>query len=211
MTLSITGSWITAEAGFEWTELHILLGYFTLSLILFRIIWGFLGTRHARFSQFIQPPTAFAKSLRHLFSRAPSKEAGHTAAGGWSILIMLALVTIQAGSGLFVSDDIFWMGPYNSTVSAEIAGKLAYVHHTNFILLQIIIALHICAIAWYKWGKKTDLVRPMFTGNKLIANRQAGIKDSRIRVALWVMLAAVTTIFLLVNLAPPPPLDDYIF
>ena len=78
--------------------------------------------------------------------------------------MLLLLVTIQAVTGLFIGDDIFWFGPYNPAVSGDTAGTLAQIHHLNFTALQVFVGLHLVAIAWYFLRKRENLILPMLTG-----------------------------------------------
>ena len=102
LALCLTGSWLTAQAGYDWTETHFLLGYCSLALILFRIIWGLVGPRHARFSFFCRGPKAVFKALPKLFSRQPADNVGHNPVGGWAVILFIVLVCIQATTGLFI-------------------------------------------------------------------------------------------------------------
>lgn len=209
--LSISGSWITAEAGFEWTETHFLLGYFSLGLVVFRIIWGFVGPHHARFNNFVAGPKRAGASLPQLFNRQPATSVGHNPIGGWSVIAFLILVAIQASTGLFISDDIFYQGPYNAIVSSDMAGTLARVHHVNFTVLQTFIAAHILVIAWYAFGKHSNLVRPMISGKKRLEEPQLAYAIQSSQLAKACIIAALVTLLvtLVVQLAPPPVVDDY--
>lgn len=211
LVICLAGSWITAEAGFEWTEWHFYLGYTSLALITFRIIWGLAGTHHARFVNFLTSPAKALGSLGQLFSRTPTGYTGHTPIGGWSVLLMLALIAIQAGTGLFLTDDIVYAGPYNSVVTNDTAGQLARIHHLNFTALQIVVTLHIAAVLWYRWGKGINLVLPMLTGRKPEADPGAAIASSRPVRALVILIIAAGAITALVQLAPAPPADIYSF
>lgn len=211
LALSVTASWITAEAGYDWTEIHFLLGYCALTLISFRIIWGFVGTTHARFATFIRSPKNVFAALTTLFSRQPGDSVGHNPIGGWSTILFITLVAVQAGTGLFISDDIFYAGPYNGTISNSLAGNLAAVHHTNIVLLQIAVVIHLLAICWYTLGKRTKLIAPMFSGKKDLseAQRSSAIDSSKLVKALLVLTIVVVLVTLLVQLAPAPSLEDY--
>lgn len=211
LALCLAGSWITAEAGFEWTDWHFRLGYASLTLVGFRLLWGLFGTDHARFASFLHGPAKTLASLRQVFTRTPSRYPGHTPVGGWSVVLMLMLVAVQAGTGLFISDDIFWAGPYNSVVSSATAGKLAQIHHINFTLLQITVATHIAAIAWYRYGKHTRLVGPMLHGRKVLDNSADAIASSRWPRALLLFVLMAAAVTALIQLAPAPSADIYSF
>jgi len=209
LVTSLTASWITAEIGYDWTETHFLLGYCNLTLVLFRVLWGLVGPHHARFTTFMESPRTAWASVPALFSRKPGAHIGHNPIGAWSVAIFLTLISIQAGTGLFISDDIIYAGPYNSVVNSNLAGILANIHHLNFALLQAFVVLHVAAIAWYAFGKRTKLLGPMLTGKKTGVDPSHGIDSSQTAKALLVLAIAALIVGILVQLAPAPSLDDY--
>ena len=201
------GSWITAESGIEWATTHQWFGYTTLGLILFRACWGLIGPRFSRFSQFIRGPKAVWTSITELKQRSPATHLGHSAIGGWATLALITLVTVQATSGLFISDDIFNSGPYNSIVTQEQADTLGWLHHTNFNVLLTFIGLHLVAIFWYRLGKNHDLIWPMISGCKPGLHKQ-GIESSLSIRALCTAIGVALLITALVEFAPEP---EYFF
>lgn len=206
LVICLAGSWITAEAGFDWTETHFLFGYTSLGLVIFRIIWGFIGPTHARFSSFIKGPTHILTSARTLPNRTPSTYVGHNPIGGWSTVLFLAAVATQATTGLFISDDIFYAGPYNGIVSGATAGDLAGIHHLNFNLLQALVLIHLSAIIWYQWGKRTPLIKPMITGKKVLTDEQKhhAIAHNYLLRAVVSGGIVAAAVIALVQFAPPP-------
>lgn len=211
--LSICGSWATAKAGFEWMQWHFYLGYFMIGLVSFRVIWGLVGPRHARFSNFLKGPSTLLRYVKGLTAVQPIHSAGHNPAGGLMVMVMMALVAFQAGSGLFVTDEIAWYGPYNPAVSSATADKLTSLHHANFNWILAAIALHLLAIGFYWLVKKQNLVVPMFTGHKpaaWVAEHEA-IPHSQLLKALIVILISIGLVYWLLGAAPPPPADEYAF
>jgi cytochrome b len=208
---SLCGSWISAEAGIEWREWHMRLGYLALGLVAFRVLWGFAGTRHARFTSFVRGPAASLRYLRALLAgpQAP-RHAGHNPAGGAMVLLLLALVAVQAGSGLFVDDDIMYAGPYAGAVSEDLADALEALHHRAFTLLQVAVVLHVAAVGWHCF-RGEPLVAAMWHGRKPATGLAAadGIERAFPWHAVAVIGVAVAAVVALVLLAPPPPLDDY--
>lgn len=210
--LSIAASWATAEAGFEYMQYHFYLGYWMIGLVVFRVIWGFIGPRHARFSNFLHGPSMLLKYFRSLTGREPLIMPGHNPAGGLMVIVMMAMVALQAGTGLFASDDIAWSGPYNPAVSSSLAGKLTSLHHANFNWILGAIALHLLAIVFYWRVKKQNLVVPMFTGHKpaaWVAEHEA-IASSQLLKALIVILISSGLVYWLIG-AAPEPVDTYSF
>ena len=219
--LSLVGSWATAEAGFDWTETHFLFGYTALGLISFRLLWGLFGTTHARFYNFLTGPKAVISALGQLKQQTPPGEishVGHGPLGGWASVVLLALVMTQAVSGLFISDDIFYAGPYNSAVSSSLADYLGWLHHTNFNILLAAVALHLVTITWYLLGKRENLIKPMLTGKKNIAPQVAqnqaqteahpkerlDVHSNLLWRGFFIAIFVLVMIVLLVNLAPEP-------
>jgi len=221
LALSLVGSWITAEAGFDWTETHFLFGYTALGLISFRLVWGLLGTPNSRFNNFLTGPKAIIRALGQLKEKAPPGEIshiGHGPLGGWASVVLLALVMTQAVSGLFISDDIFYAGPYNSAVSNSLADYLGWLHHTNFNILLAAVALHLVTITWYLLGKKENLIKPMLTGKKNISpslakhktqpetqpTTQPAVPSNPLWRGFFIAIFVLVMVVLLVNLAPEP-------
>ncbi len=210
---SILASWATAEAGFNWMRWHIRLGYWMIGLLSFRVLWGFVGPRHARFASFLAGPRAvwrYAKGLAGVGE--PVHTVGHNPLGGLMVLIMLLLVAFQVSTGLFATDDIAWAGPYNPTVSSATAHYLTGLHHLNFNLIWAAIALHVGAISYYAFVKKENLVPAMVTGFKPAAAVPASeaIPSSELWKALIVMAVSVAIVYAVLSGAPhvaPSALD----
>ena len=122
-------------------------------------------------------------------------------------MVLLTLVTVQATSGLFISDDIFNAGPYNSAVTQEQADTLGWIHHTNFNVLQAFIGLHLIAILWYCIGKNHDLIKQLISGYK-DALDENGVTSSLSKRALVTAAGATLLIIALIEFAPEP---EYFF
>lgn len=159
-------SWLTESRG--WMPLHFLSGYSMITLLLFRVAWGFVGSETARFSHFLRSPIAALRHLVHLHRQEPDTGIGHNAAGGWMVLVMLALLAVQVATGLCANDDGDTEGPLFKYVGKEWSDWLSHIHAVNFRIIKIAVALHILAILAYLGVKRHDLVRPMITGRKLL-------------------------------------------
>jgi cytochrome b len=202
---SIIACWITAEAGFDWMQVHFWLGYWTIGLLIFRVIWGFIGPRHARFSSFVATPAAMWRYLRSMTNGANITTVGHNPLGGIMVIAMLILVTIQSVTGLFATDEIVWSGPYSPAVSKDTARTLTTLHHTNFNWILAAVALHVTAIAFYGIVKKQNLIASMLTGHKpatLVPEHEA-ISSSELLKATIVTLISTGAVYWLVSHAPP--------
>ena len=204
LVASMVASYATAKLGFDWMRWHFYLGYWTIGLLVFRVLWGCLGPRHARFGSFIRRPSTIWLYLRNLFNKAGPRSVGHNPVGGLMVILMLLLVAVQAATGLFTSDDVAWTGPYNPAVSAATASALAAIHDINFNIILGVIGLHIAAIVFYALYKKQNLVVPMLHGHlpaELVPEHQA-ISSSQLLKALLVSLVAAGFVYWLLAQAP---------
>lgn len=189
VTLMIV-QWLTAEQSstMDW---HVWGGYAVLALVLFRLIWGFAGSDTARFSDFVRGPGAVLEYVRALLRGETPHYLGHNPLGAWSIVAMLVLLLIQAGTGLFANDDILIEGPLYAWVSKETSDWLTTIHKLNFNLLLLVIAVHIAAVLFYLLVKRENLIHPMLSGRKRLPLELAG-QAPRI-VNPWRGLAALAT------------------
>ena len=160
----ILAAWVTQYI--DRMDLHIWIGEWILTLLLFRVVWGFVGSDTARFTWFLRSPLAALRHLAHLGQREPDREIGHNAAGGWMVLVMLALIGIQAGTGLFSNDDSDTEGPLMHLIDKDQSDWLSHIHYLNFKAIEAVIVLHVLAIVTYAVLKRHNLVRPMITGTK---------------------------------------------
>ena len=213
LVLCMTASWITADPGGTSMQIHMYFGYTTIGLLLFRIIWGFIGPRHARFSSFLQGPSGIWRYAKSLAAGTMIQTVGHNPLGGIMVIVMLVLVGAQAATGLFASDDILWSGPYNGAVSAATADKLTSFHDLNFNVILAAVALHIMAVAFYFLVKKQNLIGAMFHGKKLALYVPANeaITRSELVKALIVIVISAGLVYWLIAAAPAPPADDFNF
>ena len=164
LVLLIAFMWVSGKQG--WLEYHMLSGYAILSLLIFRVVWGFVGSDTARFLFFLKSPIEAVRHLLHITKREPDTEIGHNAAGGWMVVGMLALLFAQVFTGMSANDDISVEGPLARLVGKDWSDWATSQHHFLFNIVQIVVALHILAIVAYAILKRHDLVRPMITGKK---------------------------------------------
>ena len=200
LVLSIIGSFTTAKLGLmPW---HIRFGEFMVGMLTFRVIWGLIGPRHARFSTFIKGPAAMLQYLK-----GGIRSVGHNPWGAGMVVLMLLLLVLQVSTGLFSTDDIAYAGPYFPSVSHDWAEKLTAIHHKNFNIILGAIVLHLCAIVYYTFVKKESLVPAMFHGGKPAEHvpLHEAIASSQLLKALIVIAIACGCVYWLVHAAPPPP------
>ena len=164
LVVLLGAAWLTESL--NWMEWHLRIGYTVIALLLFRIAWGVVGSDTARFARFLKSPHAALHHLSGLRRREPDTQIGHNAAGGWMVVLMLALLAVQAGTGLCANDDANTEGPLARYVGKEDSDWLSHIHSVNFTLIQIAVVLHVAAIVVYAVMKRHDLVRPMISGRK---------------------------------------------
>ncbi len=145
-------------------ELHALSGYCILTLIIFRLSWGLIGSYHARFINFVPSP----KTLIQYLSGKISGGLGHNPLGALSVLALLSSVGVQAVTGLFTNDDIAFEGPFAKYVSSGTVELLTSIHYFNEKILIAVIVLHLGAILYYQKFKGDNLIKPMLQGDKEI-------------------------------------------
>lgn len=176
--------WWTWKSGE--TQLHEKLGYVTLGLLLFRIYWGFFGSSTARFTEFVKGPRAIAAYLRG----ASAANVGHNPLGALSVLLLLGLMIVEVGFGLFTQDvDGIEAGPLAVYVSYETADWARGWHDLLFDVIVVAIAIHVLAILFYLIVKRDNLVGPMITGRKSFgepveAPRMASFANALVGIAL---------------------------
>lgn len=208
LVLLVAFSAITGEFGedlpLKFMDWHRLSGYAILALLLFRLVWGVIGSTHARFASFVRGPSAALRYVQEILGRAPAtRHLGHNPLGAWSVLGLLACLAVQVGSGLFIADeDLGVEGPFAKLVSSGVSDTLAEVHEGSFGVLLALIGLHLSAIAFYLFSKGENLVRPMITGRKTLA-ADADVAPPRLAspwLALVLALAAASIVWRAVTL-----------
>ncbi|RAR53638.1 cytochrome b [Paraburkholderia unamae] len=181
----------------NWMQTHVRLGETLLALVLFRILWGCFGSETARFSRFVASPRKAVEHLRHLLRREPDVQVGHNAAGGWMVLLLLALLLVVTLTGLYDNNDIADEGPLSEIVPAKIANAIGSLHALGWDVLAGAVVLHVCAIAVYALAKGHNLVGPMLTGKKrLPASVRAPARGSLWLAALLMGVSGVVVALL---------------
>ena len=175
--LTVTGAIACAKLGSGLMTWHVRLGIVALALLVFRVIWGLVGPRTARFSQFVVSPTRAWHYLRYE-SSAHGAYAGHNPAGGWSVIAMLVIIGFQAVTGLFANDEITIEGPLMRFVSDATSATLTRLHKINEKPLFAILILHLLAIVVYT-AKGQSLIKAMVTGDTPVSGLPPGTPATR--------------------------------
>ena len=180
------------------TDRHIWSGFGIITLLIFRLLWGFVGSSTARFSSFVRGPRALGDYWRGRWTGI-----GHNPLGALSVLALLAAVAVQAGLGMISEDeDGLYMGPLAQLVSTDTSDKARDLHELWFNIILGLIALHLVAILFYRMrGKKLTL--PMITGRAELGPGVEPMRPGKWWVALICLVVALGLTRWLVAGAPP--------
>ena len=189
LVLLIIVMFVTGKLGGNWLEWHKRAGFFVLGLVIFRIIWGFAGSHHARFVNFLRGPQIVIAYLKSATHKNSAHHVGHNPLGALSIVTMLGVLLLQAVMGLFANDDLMLEGPYAHLVSKAVSDQMTTLHKLNSTVILVLIGVHLAAVAIAFFYKKENLVKAMITGNKMLSANAA--TPSRPAWLAWVIGGAV--------------------
>ena len=184
-------------------DLHFYCGYAVLSLLLFRLAWGVIGSSSARFSNFLASPRAILRYLAGMKNKEFEHSIGHNPAGGWMVLALIVTVLFVVASGFIANDDMMMEGPLAHYVGKHISDLATALHEQIFDGLLVLVAIHVAAILMYLFFKKENLLRPMISGIKQLP-REVLTPTIHLRsnwLALLIFCAASGSVWLLVKLA----------
>jgi cytochrome b len=176
LVICIVGLIATAQIGGNAMNWHFRFGYGVLTLLLFRLVWGFVGGRWSRFSAFLYSP---ATLLRYLRGQPDARHLmGHNPLGALSVFAILTMLLLQVGTGLFSDDEIAAVGPLSKLASGAIVSQLTYYHkEIGKVIVLFLVVLHIGAIIFYRFKRKQDLIRPMIVGDASSPAPQPASRD----------------------------------
>ena len=205
LIVSMVGLIISGQVGGAALQWHFYFGYFVLSLVLFRVLWGFVGGYWSRFGSFVPTPASVKVYLADLLSGHHQPSVGHNPMGALSVLAMLGLLLIQVFTGFISDDEIASSGPWTPFVSGDWI-ELATEYHGDVgkVLLILLVVLHVASILFYKRVKQEDLVTPMIRGDKALPESTRASTDHALSrlFALVLWLGCVYVVYWCVNLAP---------
>jgi len=147
---------------------HMRCGETLLALVLFRVIWGFVGSRNARFPSFVHGPRAVVAYIRSLVRPPHQVHATHNPLGGWMVVALLLALLFQAGTGLFTNDDILADGPLVKLVTKDLSDLISSLHRRGWWAVAGLAGLHIVAVLSYFFVLDDNLVYPMVSGEKVL-------------------------------------------
>ena len=190
LAVLIVAAVITGKTGGAAIIWHGKIGLAILGLVVFRIIWGLIGSTYARFANFFPTPGRLKAYLRGQWTAA-----GHNPLGALSVFGLLTVIVLQLASGLMANDDIAFQGPLYELIGKNLSDTVTGIHRQLINLLLVLIGLHLAAIAFYAIARKDNLVKPMLSGWKEVKSttlesaRGGGIKA--FIAALLIALLAV--------------------
>ena len=183
----------------NWMVWHGWVGDALLALVLFRLLWGFFGGETARFSHFLASPRIVVQHFKTSLRREPDRQIGHNPAGGWMVVILLALLLVETLTGLYVANDIADEGPLTEMVPAWAANAITSAHAIVWDTLLAAIVLHVLAIAGFAAIKGQNLLRPMITGTKVVPASVYPLRSGSLARAGLLLLGCGIAAALLVN------------
>lgn len=160
---SLVGAFLTAWASAEeWEGLHLWAGYTIAGLIVFRLVWGLVGPRHARFTDFVHRPSTVGAYVRGLFAGRSPRHLGHNPAGGAMIVLMLAMLSAICATGVMMTSDAFWGVEW-----------VEHLHEAAVNAMLAFVVLHLGGVVFSSLRHRENLVAAMVTGRKRAPDAQA--------------------------------------
>ncbi len=179
----VVTAWLTGEEA-DGAAIHRAAGSAVAGLLVFRLVWGFIGGEHARFADFAVGPAAIIAHARDLLSKSPKRHLGHNPLGGAAVFLLLLNLAVIVATGLFSA------GENNAGPFVGLWGlQLSEVHEIAFRVLQALVAVHILGVAVETWKSRDALVPAMITGRKVRRADERG-QDAR-RAGLPALVVAV--------------------
>ena len=182
-----------------WMKLHFIAGYAVLALLLFRLVWGFVGSDTARFNRFLGSPMRVLRHLAEFTRREEDRQIGHNAAGGWMVLVLVVLLGVESISGLFTRDDDISEGPLAHHLGGAGTAFSATIHEICWNLILVAVALHLLAILAYWMVKGHNLLRPMITGKKRLPAATRPPRMASPLLALLILAGAAAVVGVVVS------------
>jgi cytochrome b len=202
LVMCVLGLIITGNVGGLWMDWHFRFGYAVLCLLIFRVLWGFVGGYWSRFSSFIYSP---ASLLMYWRGHSPwLHRVGHTPMAALSVFALLAVLLVQVFTGFLSDDEIFHRGPWAVWASYDwIEAASRYHKDIGKLVVLGLVLLHLLALLFYKFVKRQSLVQAMVTGDKSLdvdVPVSADARPQRLK-ALAVFAVSALITYGLVNLS----------
>ncbi|MEM6416078.1 MAG: cytochrome b/b6 domain-containing protein [Pseudomonadota bacterium] len=164
LVVSVTACWVTIKN--RWMLAHQISGLSLLFLLIFRLIWAFVGSRTARLSDFLTSPWSAVKYLWSSLQNHDTSHTGHNPAGGWMIILFFIVLLVQVLTGLIANNDLGFSGPLADQVMKDTSDQATRAHGLNFSLLLLLVWTHLVAVFFYYLVKRQAIIQAMFSGRK---------------------------------------------
>lgn len=188
LVVSFAGAWLTSESEAQ-QMLHYAFGYSAVALVVFRLVWGLVGTRYARFSQFMKSPAETIRHFKSLLSREKHPGLGHNPAGAWAMLTLMVLVLLIGITGYLNVKEFY-------------GDSMEEAHELLANIILGVVAIHVFAAIVMGWWQKENLVLSMLTGKKQ-GDSTDGINSSHYLIGIALLLAWALCFYLIVSGALP--------
>jgi cytochrome b len=152
LIVAIVVAWLTRHGGGRW---HEVAGYLAVTLVVVRIAWGWLGSRYARFSQFVRSPTATLRYAQAVAQHREPRYLGHNPLGAWMIVALIVTIIAVCFTGWLYTTDTYW--------------GVEWVERWHDFLadaLLVLVSLHVAGVIFSSTRHRENLVAAMFTGRK---------------------------------------------
>jgi len=204
LVILIATSYLSGRAGGDWIKLHFWSGYAILTLVLFRIVWGFVGST----TDFVKGPSAAFRHIAELAGTDRPREAGHNPLGGAMVVVLILAVLAQVLAGLFAADTDMGTvnGPLANLIADKWVDKLTAFHKFWVNALLILIGLHVLAAIVYLVWKRQNLIAAMVHGYKRIddvvlpGKPAPGLAFASGKLALSLLIACAAVVYFIVRL-----------
>ena len=207
LALAVAGAWLSHYDLTDWFPFHAICGYVTLVVTITRIVWGIVGTHHARFANFVRGPRAV---IRYLADTGNAQNTvGHNPVGALMVLLLLALLLVQAITGLFANDQVANVGPLFGYIRSVTSDKLTGIHQVLANVIVTCVCMHIAAVLAHCVFKRENLILPMVTGRKPAeaVPQDSAIANSRVRIAAAIAAIVIALLALIIYSAPEASLS----
>lgn len=202
LVVMVALAYVTSEAEGAWFWIHLAAGYGILGLVVFRGFWGFLGTRYARFANFVRPWPVVREHIGEMLRFQPSPSLGHTPPGGWMIVALLVVLVVLVASGLFAGDDDE-MGPLASMIGTSAADAMGEVHEALNSLLWGLVTIHVAAVVFVSVIAGDNLIRAMWTGRRKVPAGLAATRPEDIAAPrpVWLVISITAAVVIVLAVA----------
>ena len=187
LVASVIFMFVSAKMGGSWLQWHLRCGLFLLALILFRIVWGFVGSDTARFTQFVQSPKHIIRYIKGEISE--NEQPGHNPLGALMVVALILSVLFQVLTGLFSPDENSYMyDGFLYKLAGDNASKIRGIHLMFANILMILAIIHFVVVLFYRVVKRHNLITPMITGNKYLNDPVPQLKFASVFKALIILM-----------------------